>query len=176
MKNREQEVALNVVPENDTEPAGSGKKTTGRSKPVSGFSSTASGHSVVVPGSSRTQYAELLRTKHDQRGGGSKIEGKRKPVAASTTSGAGTAFVGQPSTRCGPARLAKDVSDCFRIGLADDRSEREEVLEIGARMRSSVYGRADRSSPHTHGCERRTPFRLTRVLALVSYTRVLPNV
>ena len=116
-KNREQEVALNVVPENDTEPAGSGKKTTGRSKPVSGFSSTASGHSVVVPGSSRTQYAELLRTKHDQRGGGSKTEGIRKPVAASTTS-AWTAFVGQPSTRCGPARLTKGSENhgrCLRL-------------------------------------------------------------
>ena len=165
---REQLSAFNVVPENFTKPAGSGSETRAASKPVSGFSSTASGSSVKVPESSRKRYAGLVRMKNDRRGGGSSAEGTRKPVAGPTASGAGIAFVGQRSTRRGPARLTSGSENherCLRQFnnrmRADDRIEREEVLEMSALLRSSAYGRADRSSPHTHGCERRTPFRLS---------------
>ena len=133
---RMREIAFNVVPENDTKSTYSELNATRGSEPVSGFSSTASGRIVVVPGSSRNQSAGLVRMKNDQRGGGSKAESKRTLVADATASRAGTAFVGQRSTRCGPARLASRSENherCLRQFKyrmkADDRFEREEVLK-----------------------------------------------
>ena len=132
-----------------------------------GFSSTAAGHSEIVPGSSREQYAGLVRTTDDQRGGGSEAARIRKPVDGSRGTGAGTAFVGQRSTRCGPARSTSGSENrerCLRQFnnrmRADDRIEREEVLEMSALLRSSAYARAYRS-PSLSGRERRTPFRLS---------------
>ena len=134
-KSREHGMVLSVVPKNENKkPTTSGIGSTKSS--VSGFSSTASGRSVAVPGSCRKRYAGLFRMKNDQRGGWSSAEVIQKPVAGPTASGAGTAFVGQRSTRCGPARLAcrsENHERCLRqfkyLMKADDRFEREEVLK-----------------------------------------------
>ena len=86
MKDRERGIAFNIVPVNEMKkPIDSEFGTTVRSKPVSGFASTASGRKVVVPGSSRNQYTGLYRN-DDRRRSGSKAEdtnaGRRSDISS----------------------------------------------------------------------------------------------